>query len=123
MLSRSKTASGRLLRSVTAPTLGTPATHAPRPRADACRKDEATGPTRPPASICALRCFVPVAGHRPFGRAAAPLRPTQPTLSRQMRRLKRYIRMTLLPGTPGRHAHPGRTAQDRARRTVSGAWG
>jgi DNA-binding transcriptional LysR family regulator len=37
-----------------------------------------------------VQCFTVVAEHRHFGRAAAPLHLTQPSLSRQIRRLEQW---------------------------------
>ncbi|HEY3685769.1 MAG TPA: LysR family transcriptional regulator [Streptosporangiaceae bacterium] len=47
-----------------------------------------------------LRCFMVVAGHRHFGRAAEELHLTQPSLSRQIRRLEQQVGARLLDRTP-----------------------
>ena len=52
----------------------------------------------PPAGLDLglVRCFTVVAEHRHFGRAAATLHVTQPTLSRQIRRLEQQLGVRLL---------------------------
>src|SRR3954464_5110778 len=45
------------------------------------------------------RCFTVLAEHRPFGRAAAALHTTQPTLSRQIHRLEQQLGACLLDRT------------------------
>ncbi|GAA2138874.1 LysR family transcriptional regulator [Actinomadura napierensis] len=52
----------------------------------------------PPADLDLrlLRCFVVVAEHRHFGRAAETLHTTQPSLSRQIRRLEQQVGARLL---------------------------
>jgi DNA-binding transcriptional LysR family regulator len=47
-----------------------------------------------------LRCFTAVAAHRHFGRAAEELHLTQPSLSRQIRRLEQQVGARLLDRTP-----------------------
>ncbi|MEV1172755.1 LysR family transcriptional regulator [Nonomuraea sp. NPDC049784] len=47
-----------------------------------------------------VRCFTVVAEHRHFGRAAAVLHLTQPSLSRQIRRLEQQLGARLLDRTP-----------------------
>jgi DNA-binding transcriptional LysR family regulator len=47
-----------------------------------------------------VRCFTVVAEHRHFGRAAAVLHVTQPSLSRQISRLERELGARLLDRTP-----------------------
>ncbi|WP_433443382.1 LysR family transcriptional regulator [Nonomuraea sp. CA-141351] len=47
-----------------------------------------------------VRCFAVVAEHRHFGRAAAVLHLTQPSLSRQIRRLEQQLGARLLDRTP-----------------------
>jgi DNA-binding transcriptional LysR family regulator len=56
----------------------------------------------PPADLDLrlVRCFVVVAEHRHFGRAAAALHTTQPSLSRQIRRLDRQVGVRLLDRGP-----------------------
>src|SRR3954451_13450597 len=49
-------------------------------------------------------CFVVVAEHRHFGRAAEDLHTTQPSLSRQIRRLEQQLGARLFERTPrGNH--------------------
>ncbi|WP_345388481.1 LysR family transcriptional regulator [Nonomuraea salmonea] len=43
-----------------------------------------------------MQCFVVLAGHRHFGRAAEALHTTQPSLSRQIRRLEQQLGARLL---------------------------
>jgi DNA-binding transcriptional LysR family regulator len=60
-------------------------------------------PDSPPPIDLDLRlaqCFTVVAEHRHFGRAAAALHTTQPSLSRQIRRLERQLGARLLDRTP-----------------------
>jgi DNA-binding transcriptional LysR family regulator len=47
-----------------------------------------------------VRCFAVVAEHRHFGRAAAALHTTQPSLSRQIRRLEQQVGVRLLDRGP-----------------------
>ncbi|RFU37518.1 LysR family transcriptional regulator [Actinomadura logoneensis] len=58
--------------------------------------------TPPPADLDLrlVRCFTVLAEHRHFGRAAAALHLTQPSLSRQLRRLERDVGARLLDRTP-----------------------
>src|SRR5690242_15741983 len=56
----------------------------------------------PPADLDLrlLESFVAVAGHRHFGRAAEALHTTQPSLTRQIRRLERQVGVRLIDRTP-----------------------
>ncbi|MFC5182168.1 LysR family transcriptional regulator [Actinomadura harenae] len=56
----------------------------------------------PPADLDLrlVRCFTVLAEHRHFGRAAAALHLTQPSLSRQIRRLERDLGARLVDRTP-----------------------
>jgi DNA-binding transcriptional LysR family regulator len=56
----------------------------------------------PPADLDLrlLESFVAVAGHRHFGRAADALHTTQPSLTRQIRRLERQVGVRLIDRTP-----------------------
>lgn len=57
----------------------------------------------PPPAVFDLRlawCFTVVAEHRHFGRAAEALHTTQPSLSRQIRRLERQLGARLFERTP-----------------------
>ncbi|WP_328610247.1 LysR family transcriptional regulator [Amycolatopsis sp. NBC_00345] len=56
----------------------------------------------PPADLDLrlVRCFLVLAEHRHFGRAAAALHTTQPSLSRQMSRLEQQLGARLLDRTP-----------------------
>ncbi|WP_026411678.1 LysR family transcriptional regulator [Actinomadura oligospora] len=58
--------------------------------------------TSPPADLDLrlVRCFTVLAEHRHFGRAAAALHLTQPSLSRQIRRLERDLGARLVDRTP-----------------------
>ncbi|MEV5571138.1 LysR family transcriptional regulator [Spirillospora sp. NPDC052269] len=58
--------------------------------------------TQPPADLDLrlVRCFTVLAEHRHFGRAAAALHLTQPSLSRQIRRLERDLGARLVDRTP-----------------------
>ena len=57
-------------------------------------------PLPPDLDLRLVRCFVVVAGHRHFGRAAEALHTTQPSLSRQVGRLERQLGARLLDRTP-----------------------
>lgn len=54
----------------------------------------------PDLDLRLVRCFTVVAEHRHFGRAAEALHLTQPSLSRQIRRLEQQIGARLLDRTP-----------------------
>ena len=56
--------------------------------------------TAPDLDLRLVRCFTAVAEHRHFGRAAASLHLTQPSLSRQIRRLEQDVGARLLDRTP-----------------------
>ncbi|CCB71043.1 protein of unknown function (plasmid) [Streptantibioticus cattleyicolor NRRL 8057 = DSM 46488] len=59
-----------------------------------------------------VQCFTVVAEHRHFGRAAEALHTTQPSLSRQIRRLEQQVGVRLLDRTthaPG-SARPARSS-------------
>lgn len=58
--------------------------------------------TAPPADLDLrlVRCFTVLAEHRHFGRAAADMHLTQPSLSRQIRRLERDLGARLVDRTP-----------------------
>ncbi|WP_345984060.1 LysR family transcriptional regulator [Streptomyces sp. DSS69] len=57
-------------------------------------------PTFPDLDLRLVRCFTVVAEHRHFGRAADALHTTQPSLSRQIRRLERQMGTCLLDRSP-----------------------
>ncbi|MGN9780801.1 LysR substrate-binding domain-containing protein [Nonomuraea sp. ZG12] len=61
-------------------------------------------PDSPPPSVNLdlrlVHCFTVVAEHRHFGRAAAALHTTQPSLSRQIHRLEQQLGVRLLDRTP-----------------------
>jgi DNA-binding transcriptional LysR family regulator len=61
-----------------------------------------TGSPQPPADLDLrmVRYFTVVAGHRHFGRAAADLRVTQSSVSRQVRRLEQDLGVRLFDRTP-----------------------
>lgn len=70
-----------------------------------------------------VRCFVVVAEHRHFGRAAETLHTTQPSLSRQIRRLERQLGARLLDRTPqgSRLTEAGEVFLSHARALLRGA--
>ncbi|MFC4123019.1 LysR family transcriptional regulator [Nonomuraea zeae] len=59
-----------------------------------------SSPLDPDLDLRLVRCFTVVAEHRHFGRAAADLHLTQPSLSRQIRRLEHQLGARLLDRTP-----------------------
>ncbi|RDG37030.1 LysR family transcriptional regulator [Streptomyces corynorhini] len=88
-------------------------------------------PKFPDLDLRLVRCFTVVAEHRHFGRAADALHTTQPSLSRQIRRLERQMGACLLDRSPrgtelteaGDAFLPlARTLLESATRAMSHAW-
>src|ERR1700684_1138772 len=71
-------------------------------RMTAAHTGDSPAPPLPPADLDLrlVRSFTVVAEHRHFGRAAAALHTTQPSLSRQIRRLEQQLGARLLDRTP-----------------------